>query len=316
MKKLLLVTFLLFFGFIANVYAAPYMLPAGEPIYFQFNNVEMLDQSLNNSLVIPGYKDPITGDAYTDTQGNWGVFNLSSIQDGAVAVENKDISGGTPLWTDSIPWPSGQTAGQIHGVFGGINLVSGTHATGGFMDLYWSENDGGADGYGEIVADPDLNGLSGPTAATVEKFSQGTFLARLNFEAGIIDGDDETTVFSDVNVLGLDPGSVNGGSFSYSSVDLDKVGLWTNLLDGNWFHVDTDGDGIFGEEGEKRDVRLSTILNDLAPDNQWTDLDNDILGIRSNDPGRVYTVIPEPNTIFLFGAGLLGLAGFLRRKED
>ena len=49
-------------------YAAPINIPNDEPLYFQFNNLEQVDQSLTNSITVPG--------GY-GTSGQWGLFNLS-----------------------------------------------------------------------------------------------------------------------------------------------------------------------------------------------------------------------------------------------
>ncbi len=42
--------------------SVPIPLPLG-PLYFQFNNLERIDQSLTNSINVPGH----------GTAGNWGV---------------------------------------------------------------------------------------------------------------------------------------------------------------------------------------------------------------------------------------------------
>ena len=100
--------------------AAPIGLPAG-PIFFQFNNIEQLDTSGGNAISVPGAPVDVNGDGAADTpgngplgEGNWGVFNVSTIQFGAVVIPNQEISGGTPFFADDGP---GGTAGQVSGIF-------------------------------------------------------------------------------------------------------------------------------------------------------------------------------------------------------
>jgi hypothetical protein len=295
MKKLFVNLFLLailtIFGVVTNAQAVPFILPGNTPIYFQFNNMEQVDQSQTNSINVPGI-NPLTGLADYGTAGNWGVFNLSTIQSGGIATLHQDISGGLPIYSDGL------SGGQVHGIFYDIDLTSGTTAIGGKMDIYWT------DGYAITAA--DLNGGAAPDAATVAKFTAGTFLARLNFANGIVAGT-ATTIKSSTDVTTL---TVSGQADSFANVDTSVVGLWTNLLNGDWFQTDANGNGIFGEAGETRDVRFSNFYNSLAA---WNGGQN-IAGLRSNDPGRVFTVVPEPSTVLLLGVGLLGFAATMRRK--
>jgi hypothetical protein len=291
MKKLgsilTVLTVLSVLGFAINAQAVPISLPY-EPVYFQFNNLEQVDQTLNNSIVVPG--------GY-GICGNWGVVNVSSIQHGAASIPHVDIAGGPVWWSDDGP---GGTNGQITGIFYGINLTTGTTATGGTLDLYYQE--AGSD----TITALDMAGVTaGPTAATVTEFTGGTFLARLNFASGILDGDNVTTIKSTADITT----SGTGYADSFANVDTSVVGLWTASLNGDWFWVDTDGDGIRGEAGEIRDLRFSNLFNGLP---SW-DGAFGIAGLRSNDPGRVYTT-PEPTTMLLMGSGLIGLARVMRRK--
>ncbi|MGA2264409.1 MAG: PEP-CTERM sorting domain-containing protein [Acidobacteriota bacterium] len=296
MKRILLGAFALV-CIAGTALAAPISLPTGVPLYFQFNNLEQVDTSGLNGIVVPGSYNG------TNTQGNWGVMNVSSIQNGAISIDHTNISGGPVFWQDDGP---GGTQGQIVGIFYGINLTSGTTASGGILDLFWYN--AGSD----PVTAACLAGGCGPTAATVAEFTGGTFLARLDFTPGIINGDATTTVKSDIDLTGTING--DGHANSFASVDLTDPGPWSNVLNGNWFFVDTNGNGIFGQTGitptETPDLRFGNTFT-LQP--AWNGATG-IKGFQSNDPARVYTAVPEPGTLVLLGLGLLGL-GFCRRRK-
>jgi len=264
--------------------AAPLVLPENQPVYFQFNNIEQVNFA--NNLVVPGYAP-----AAAMTQGNWGVFNVSSVQLGAVAVPNTEISGGPAFFVDDGPADL-FGMGQITGIFYGIQISAAdpTEATGGYIDLYWE--DPAAD---DITASC-LNGVGcPPNAATVGLFTDGTFLARLQFASGIDPGD--PTVFIKSTVVPTVGAS--GFADSFANVDTSVVGAWTDVLDGNWF------DTAFGD----RDIRFSNFFTSLP---QW-DGPGGTVGFRSNDPARVFTA-PEPAMLTLFGVALAGIAARQRRK--
>ncbi|MGE0860191.1 MAG: PEP-CTERM sorting domain-containing protein, partial [Gammaproteobacteria bacterium] len=65
----------------------------------------------------------------------------------------------------------------------------------------------------------------------------------------------------------------------------------------------------FGEDGEQRDLRFATFFNTLAA---WDG--PGLVGLRSNDPGRAFTVA-EPGMVSLLGLGLLGAGLNLRRRK-
>jgi len=282
----------LFFG-MASVALAQPALPVG-PVYFQFNNLEQvsISNSITNSLGV--------------AQGNWGVFNLSSIQSGAVSIPHQDIGGGPTFFADDGP---GGTQGQIHGVFYGVtNVVAGgptpliLHGLGGHLDIYYS-----APGTDNITAACLAGTTCAPTNATIAQFTAGTLLARLDFASGIIDNDPLT------NILGqFFTGSLTGTGFadSFANVNVAAGGFWANSLNGNWFFVNQDGNATPGQgPNEQRDIRFSNFTNGLP---SWNGA-GDIIGLRSNDPGRVFTV-PEPSSLVLLAVGLLGLGGMARRR--
>lgn len=300
--------------------AAPIVLPPATPIFFQFNNLEQIGPI--NNIAVPGGSIDVTGDGIPDTpasEGNWGVFNVSSMQFGAVATPNEDISGGNAFFFDDGvgdtigPIPTNQ--GQITGIFYGISLTGTNTATGGWIDIYWE------DAADDDVTTADLNGSFGPenrtTANQAGKFTDGELVVRLRFMPGIVTGDAVTTLQSDVDVTGTQ--TLTGGGeaqFFADVVDINNDGeinnldgVWAHALNGDWFHTDVNGNGTFGEVGETRDLRFNTIFTLLST---WDD--PGIIGIRSNDPGRAFTVA-EPGMVSLLGLGLLGAGLNLRRRK-
>lgn len=274
MRKYLLSAFVML-SMAGTASAAPIALPSSSPLFFQFLNQEQVDTSLTNSIDVPGPYG---------LAGNWGVVLLTNIQTGFVTVPNEDIQGtGNPIFANQILPPGA----QITGLFYDIDLTSGTTATGGILDLYWQE---GAN-VNMATAQPNL--------ATVNTFTSGTFLARINFASGIRGpvGDCNTTIESDLDVTNL---TGTGRADSFGNVDTGAGGAWAASLNGNWFNTPCG----------QRDIRFSNFFN-LDPN--WNGTTSNVIGLRSNDPGRVFTA-PEPATLALFGLGLLGIARARRKK--
>lgn len=293
--------------------AAPIALKPG-PVYVQFNNLEQAGL-INTAGFATVDLGKLNGVSQTLTSGqnefNWGVFNVSTIQAGAVSTDHEDISGGTPFFTDTA------SGGQVHGIFYGFQLncanpVGCTKLKGGYIDLYWTDNSA------SNITAADLNGdysFSNRTGFnTASKFTDGVLLARLGYQAGAIDGDTTTTVTSSLDPLNFSGVGLADGFASVMDVNGDGTidagdGLWATGLNSDWFYTDPDGDGARGEAGETRDLRFSTFYQNQ---NKW---DNGpfVQGLRSNDPARAF-VLPEPGSIALVGLSLLGL-GIARRRR-
>lgn len=278
-------------------FAEPIDLPEGTPLRIQFDNAEQIDTSLSGSIDVPGTLDYGTAD-------NWGIIKVSNISIGGIEIPNTQIGGGgDTIFTDGVD-------GQISGIFYGVDITgcsgSGTAActaTGGVLDLYW--NDAGVNDLGVVSS-------YAPTDATVDAFTDGTFLVRLLFDSGVINGDADTTLTSSINLTESITGE--GTANGFLSVDTSTPGAWTSILNGDWFFVDPNGNTVFGEAGETRDMRFRNTFN-LLP--SWNGTNPDVLGFSSTDPATVLTAseeAPEPATLTLLGLGLAGLARSQRRR--
>jgi hypothetical protein len=212
---------------------------------------------------------------------------VTNIQTGFVTVPNQDIQG-----TGNIIFSNGGVGGnQVFGIFYDIFATGATTATGGVLDLFWADS-------GTIdmsAANPDLT--------TVTRFTTGTPLARINFASGIRGGvgDCATTIASSVQPQNT---TVNGLADSFGNVNVGYGGAWAAALNRDWFIPD-------GNCGT-RDIRFSNFFNGNP---QWdTDGAGPIVGLRSNDPARAFTV-PEPTSLTLLGLGLAGLVRMRRRVK-
>lgn len=267
---------LMVFGLGSVAYAAPFMLPGGEPIYIKFDNVEQL--SLTNSIVAPSGAN----------ESNWGVFKVSSISLGDTSTQPQNFPPTTQIWTDSMP-------GEITGIFAGFTAVGGGptfDSTNGSLYLYWDD----VENANLATATPGQR--TGDFAFT--NFTDGTLLAKIDFVNGAIKAGASVT-----GTAVPTSGGFTGIANSFGNVDLSAGGLWSTILDGNYF------DTLLGNN--TADFKFRTIYENDGG-HSWDDLLSGIFGADSSDPARAHTV-PEPSSILLLGAGLLGLAGLGYRSR-
>lgn len=284
----------------ASAFAAPTpSLPAG-PGTIKFRNLEQ--------IAVPGAGSTTcfqgafcTGDALKEI--NWGVLVVSTIED-----SNSNIT-----FVDNL-----LGFGQIVGIFYGaraIDTVAGENpgsspfpATGGFIDLYYRDNAT----YGASVvkisdyqsSGPGDGSLLNPYLRTdIDKagpFTTGHLIAHLEFASG------EDPFSSDVFITGtVIPSSSGiagtGIANSYANVVLGSGGSLEDKLNSDSFSTP------YGT----RDFKFK---NSYVSQASWDDVAKGVVGALSDDPAD-FRLLPEPGSLALIGIGLLGLAGFRRRKD-
>lgn len=228
-------------------------------MYFQIVNLEQANPA--NNLTVPGYA-PAAG-----VQGNWGVLTVPAILHGTVVRPNVDIANsGVMYLADDGP---GGVRGQITGIYYGVQITSATTSTGGTIDLFWHKPNATY-----ITASCVSGATCSPDAAAVTLFTSGTFLARLTLASGIDPANPLTFTKRDTDFT--TPGAF-GHADSFANVDTTMTGPWTAALDGDWFTTS------FGT----RDIRLLTVF--MAGVTSWSGNPAGTVGLRSNDPLRVFT---------------------------
>lgn len=123
------------------------------------------------------------------------------------------------------------------------------------------------------------------------------------------------TFTADLGTLGNETGTVSFGTSSGNTMTLDLNGTFLSASDDNGFLSDT-GPSLTFSSGNLDD--FSFLKNTIDP------LKFRSFGLGFDDLDQMYgewtsvslTAIPVPAAVWLFGSGLLGLAGIARRKKD
>jgi hypothetical protein len=230
-------------------------------------------------------------------EDGWGVLRVTSIE-----------ADGVPFYSNPIGTGSHITAFFYHLVDGVVIVnptTTQTYSYGGRADFYITEDNAAALLGGIPSPRSRDNSTPTPTYGGSRGITSGTLLLSLTFGVG---GDGQLPLSSLSGAF--NNASIGGGSTSLLDADV-TAGIWKNLFDTNSFR---------GADGSLHDLELAVSFRcgggsiGVRCDPSHRNLNLFSSEIDGSISGRSVG-LPEPSTIFLIAAALIGV-GTLRRRNS